>query len=63
MGEHEKTHFEEEVQNYRKIVGVGAFRGAGFQRLTFDNVGSETTATNINQNSASLFARQNVLTA
>ena len=50
-------HFEEEVQNYRKVVGVGGFTGYGVNRTVFDDVGSETDTSQINQNSAAIFAR------
>jgi len=50
-------HFEEELQNYAKVVGVGAFAGYGVNRTVFDDVGSETDTSEINQNSAAIFAR------
>lgn len=55
--EHEMLHFEEELQNYRKVVGVGAFAGYGMNRTVFDDVGSESATSQINQNSAAIFAR------
>lgn len=54
---HENLHFEEELQNYAKVVGVGAFAGYGVTRTVFDDVGSETDTSEINQNSAVLLAR------
>jgi len=53
---HEDLHFEEEIQNYKKIVGVGAFSGYGINRTVFDDVGNETDTSQINQNSVALFA-------
>jgi len=60
---HEQLHFEEEIQNYRKVVGVGAFAGYGVNRTVFDNIGSETDTSEINQNSAAIFARRQTITA
>lgn len=54
---HENLHFEEELQNYAKVVGVGAFAGYGVTRTVFDDVGSESDTSEINQNSAVLLAR------
>jgi len=53
---HDALHFEEEIQNYRKVVGVGAFAGYGINRTVFDDVGSETDTSEINQNSIAVFA-------
>jgi len=60
---YEALHFEEEVQNYSKVVGVGAFTGYGANRMVYDDVGSETDASALNQNSAAIFARQQTITA
>jgi hypothetical protein len=63
VAQHEQMHFEEEIQNYRKVVGVGAFAGYGVTRTVFDDVGSESDTSALNQNSAAIFARSNVITA
>jgi len=53
---HEALHFEEEIQNYKKIVGVGAFTGYGINRTVFDDVDSPSDTSQINQNSIAIFA-------
>ena len=45
-----------EIENYKKVVGVGAFTGYGINRTVFDDVGSETDTSEINQNSIAVFA-------
>ena len=55
--EYEMLHFEEEIQNYKKVVGVGAFAGYGVTRTVFDDVGSESDTSEINQNSIAILAR------
>ena len=55
---YEPLHFEEEIQNYKKVVGVGAFAGYGVTRLVYDDEGSETDASALNQNSGVLSARR-----
>ena len=60
---HEMLHFEEEVQNYKKVVGVGAFAGYGATRLVYDDEGAETDTSELNQNSIVLMARRQTITA
>ena len=60
---HEMLHFEEEVQNYKKVVGVGAFAGFGATRLVYDDEGAETDTSQLNQNSIVLMARRQTITA
>jgi len=54
---HEMMHFEEEIQNYSKVAGVGGFVGYGVNRTVFDDIGSESDTSEINQNSAVILAR------
>lgn len=61
--QHEQMHFEEEIQNYRKVVGVGAFAGYGINRTVYDDIGAESDTSQINQNSAAIFARTTAVTA
>jgi hypothetical protein len=60
---HEQMHFEEEIQNYRKVVGVGAFAGYGVNRNVYDDLVTPTDTSLINQNSAAIFARRATITA
>lgn len=60
---HEQMHFEEEIQNYRKVVGVGAFAGYGVNRNVYDDLVTPTDTSLINQNSAAIFARRSTITA
>lgn len=60
---HEDVHFEAEDQNYEKIKGIGAFQGYGYNRLVFDDVGSETDTSQVNNNSVALFARRTAITS
>ena len=60
---HEQMHFEEEIQNYRKVVGVGAFAGYGVNRNVYDDLVNPTDTSLINQNSAAIFARRSTITA
>lgn len=62
QAQHEMLHFEEEVQNYKKVVGVGAFVGQGFTRLVYDDEGSESDTSELNQNSGVLIARRQTIT-
>ncbi|MHA1972415.1 MAG: hypothetical protein ACTSW1_05470 [Candidatus Hodarchaeales archaeon] len=63
VAEYEMLHFEEEIQNYKKIVGVGAFAGYGVTRTVFDDVGSESDTSAINQSSMAIMARRQTITA
>jgi hypothetical protein len=60
---HEQMHFQEEIQNYRKVVGVGAFAGYGVNRNVYDDLVTPTDTSLINQNSAAIFARRATITA
>ena len=60
---HEDMHFEEEIQNYRKVAGVGAFAGYGVNRNVYDDQTSPTDTSIVNQNSAAIFARRSTITA
>lgn len=62
MGEHEKLHYEEDMRNYGKRKGIGAFRGCGIQSLEWD-IGNVGDATRRNQHSAMLLARRTSATA
>jgi hypothetical protein len=46
----EALHFREEIQDYEKICGIGAFRTNGFQLGVFDK-DTETTESRLNQSS------------
>lgn len=63
VAQHEQMHFEEEIQNYRKVVGVGAFAGYGVNRNVYDDLVTPTDSSLINQNSAAIFARRSTITA
>ena len=63
IAQHDALHFEEEIQNYKKVIGVGAFAGYGANRLVFDDEGSETDTSEINQNSIAVLASHNAITA
>tara|TARA_R100000750_G_scaffold6047_2_gene4733 strand:- start:21304 stop:22479 length:1176 start_codon:yes stop_codon:yes gene_type:complete len=54
---HEIMHFEEEIQNFSKLVSVGGFVGYGMNRTVFDDIGAESDTSEINQNSAVILAR------
>jgi len=63
-GEYESAHFEDELQNYGKIKGIGIAAGFGFQRSVWLNDStSETRTKTINQSSMVLFAGATALTA
>lgn len=63
-GEYESAHFEDELQNYGKIKGIGIVAGFGFQRSVWLNDStSETRTKTINQSSMVLFAGATALTA
>lgn len=62
--EYEPPHFEDEVQDYNMIKGIGIATGFGFQRTVFFNdATSETRASTINQYSGILLAYGGTLTA
>lgn len=46
----EPLHFREEIQDYEKICGIGAFRTNGYQLGVFDKA-TQTTETRLNQSS------------
>lgn len=63
-GEYEAPHFEDELQNYGKIKGIGIAAGFGFQRSVWLNDStSETRTKTINQASMALMAGATALTA
>lgn len=63
-GEYEAPHFEDELQNYGKIKGIGIAAGFGFQRSVWLNDStSETRTKTINQSSMALLAFSSTLTA
>jgi hypothetical protein len=63
-GEYEAPHFEDELQNYGKIKGIGICAGFGFQRSVWLNDStSETRTKTINQSSMALLAYASTLTA
>lgn len=63
-GEYESAHFEDELQNYGKIKGIGIAAGFGFQRSVWLNDStSETRTKTINQSSMVLLAGAVALTA
>ncbi len=63
-GEYESPHFEDELQDYNKIKGIGIACGFGFQRSVWLNdSSSETRTKTINQASMALFAAATALTA
>ncbi len=63
-GEYEAPHFEDELQNYGKIKGIGICAGFGFQRSVWLNDNSSETRTKtINQSSMALLAFASSLTA
>jgi hypothetical protein len=63
-GTYEETHFEDELQNYGKIKGIGICAGFGFQRSVWLNDNSsETRSKTINQSSMALLAYASSLTA
>lgn len=62
--EYEAPHFEDEVQDYNMIKGIGIATGIGYQRVVFYNdATSETRSSTINQGSALLLAYAGTLTA
>lgn len=62
--EYEAPHFEDEVQDYNMIKGVGIATGLGYQRTVFYNdAASETRSATINQSSGLLLAYAGSLTA
>ncbi len=61
VASHEPLHFEEEIQNYKKVVGVGAFAGYGCNRTIFEDDTSD--ASPVNQNSALILCSQQAITA
>lgn len=62
--EYETPHFEDEVQDYNMIKGIGIATGMGYQRCVFYNdATSETRASTINQSSGLLLAYAGTLTA
>lgn len=62
--EYEAAHFEDEVQDYNMIKGIGIAVGFGYQRTVFYNdATSETRASTINQGSGLLLAYAGGLTA
>lgn len=62
--EYEAAHFEDEVQDYNMIKGIGIAVGLGYQRTVFYNdASSETRASTINQSSGLLLAYAGGLTA
>lgn len=63
-GEYEAPHFEDELQNYGKIKGIGIAAGFGFQRAVWLNDStSETRTKTINQATIALLAFSSTLTA
>jgi hypothetical protein len=62
--EYEAPHFEDEVQDYNMIKGVGIATGCGYQSTVYYNdATSETRASTINQSSGLLLAYAGSLTA
>lgn len=62
--EYEAPHFEDEVQDYNMIKGIGIATGLGYQRTVyFNDATSETRASTINQGSGLLLAYAGTLTA
>lgn len=62
--EYEAPHFEDEVQDYNMIKGIGIATGFGYQSTVFYNdATSETRASTINQSSGLLCAYAGTLTA
>ncbi len=62
--EYESVHFEDEVQDYNMIKGIGIATGMGYQRAVFYNdATSETRASTINQGSGLLICYAGALTA
>lgn len=62
VGSHEDLHFKQESQNYEKVIGVGAFAGYACNRTVYDDVGSESDTSAINQNSAVVLLRDTAIT-
>jgi len=60
--QHEALHFEQEIQNYKKVIGVGAFCGYGYNRTVYD-AQTPATASVINQNSGLIFTANSAITA
>jgi hypothetical protein len=54
----EALHFEDEVQNYNRNWGIGAFTTQGYTRCDFDNLSSPTDTSIRNQSSAVIALKQ-----
>lgn len=62
--EYEAPHFEDEVQDYNMIKGIGIAAGFGYQSTVwYNDATSETRASTINQSSGLLCAYAGTLTA
>lgn len=55
--EHEKLHYEEEMKNYGKRKGIGAFRGCAVSNLEYD-IPTETASTRRAQSSGLLLGKR-----
>jgi hypothetical protein len=55
----ERLHWEKEVQNYGKVVGLGAFRTNGYNRCDWDVTAGTNADTRKNYSSALVFYKSN----